>query len=122
MIKDKFDLWWEQAKPETILKAKLKAIDQGNAYIRQALINPDERMLKAILRIMTERASITAITVDLKTDDDIREHLTRLRNDPDGWVHYGNYQAKWDPATRTVIRRQAPIYRDRRWNHDDLPE
>lgn len=122
MIKDKFDLWYEQAKPETISKAKLRAIDQGNAYIRQALVNPDERMLKAILRIMTEKASVTAITVDLKTDDDIREHLTRLRNDSDDWEDCGSYQAKWDPATRTVIRRKLPIYQDRRWNRDNVPD
>lgn len=122
MIKDKFDLWYEQAKPETIQKAKLRAIDQGNAYIRQVLVNPDERMLKAILRIMTEKASVTAITVDLKTDDDIQDHLNRLRNDPDDWEDCGNYQAKWDPATRTVIRRKIPIYQDRRWNRDNVPD
>ena len=106
MIKDEFDLWYEQAKPETIQKAKLKAIDQGNAYIRQALINPDERMLKALLRITWARKLNQEACQKLKSDDEVQARLKTLRDEPNGWENHGSYETKWDEVSRTTLRRQ----------------
>jgi hypothetical protein len=122
MQKDKFDIWYETATPDMLEAAKQKAHDIGNAYIRKNLEKADSRMLKAILRFTWDKLTTKKIQATIESDDARKEYLAKLMQEPTGWDDHGSFMTKWDDVTKTVLRKQKPVYQERRWNYDDVPE
>ena len=122
MQKDKFDTWYETATPDMLEAAKQKAHDLGNTYIRKSLEKADSRMLKAILRFTWDKLTTKKIQATIESEDARKEYLAKLMQEPTGWDDHGSFMTKWDDVTKTVLRKQKPVYQERRWNHDNVPE
>ena len=122
MQKMEFDTWYETATPERLEAAKQKAYETGNAYIRKNLDKADSRMLKAILRITWERLTAKKIQASIESEDARKAYLAKLMQEPTGWNDHGSFLTKWDDITNTILRRKKPVYRERRWNYEDIPD
>jgi predicted transcriptional regulator len=59
-------------------------------------------------------------------EKELRLRLNALRNDPQGWEDHGSYLTKFDPETRTTLRKAKPVHAEKTWNGkgdwSDLPE
>lgn len=63
---------------------------------------------------------------ETEKEKELRLRLNALRNDPVGWEDHGTYLTKFDPETRTTLRKAKPVHPEKTWNGKgdwkDLPE
>lgn len=106
-----FEAWFDQASTDQLEAAKVKAAEIGNAYVKKTIISAEGRILKALLRNAWLQIRTEKIKNNIKSDLDRKLYLQDLFNDPDNWVDRGSYFDKWDPVTRTVLRKPKHTYR-----------
>ena len=63
---------------------------------------------------------------ETEKEKELRLRLNALRNDPVGWEDHGTYLTKFDPETRTTLRKAKPVHPEKTWNGKgdwkDLPK
>lgn len=77
----------------------------------------------------TDQESLNIETEDAMKKEDEEKYQARLKqlqNESEGWEDKGSHLEKWDPDTRTVLRKRKVVHEAQRWNgktsHSDLPD
>lgn len=77
----------------------------------------------------TDQESLNIETQDAMKKEDEEKYQARLKqlqNESEGWEDKGSHLEKWDPNTRTVLRKRKVVHETQRWNgktsHSDFPE
>ncbi len=77
----------------------------------------------------TDQELLNIETQDAMKKEDEEKYQARLKqlqNESEGWEDKGNHLEKWDPESRTVLRKRKVVHEAQLWNgktsHSDLPE
>jgi biotin operon repressor len=128
-VTDKVSIWYPQ-RGYNIPSEGVRDTQMRGYYVlttNKEITNKDitnKKLLKSDL--VLEETEEEPMAEETEKDKELRLRLKALRDDPVGWEDHGSYLTKFDPDTRTTLRKIKPVHPEKSWNGKgdwkDLPE